>query len=123
MIGRVFVMEEEDYQNWLGGDASGESMLEAGERQFQQLGCTTCHKNDTSGRGPTLIGAYGKTEKMDSGEEILVDEDYVRESILDPQARIVNGFKPVMPTYQGQISEETLLQLLTYIKSLGESEK
>ena len=123
MIGRVFVMEEEDYQNWLGGDTGGESMLEAGERQFQQLGCTTCHKTSTSGRGPSLIGAFGKMEKMDSGEEILVDEDYVRESILNPQARVVNGFKPVMPTYQGQISEGTLLQLLTYIKSLSESEE
>ena len=121
MIGKVFVMEEEDYQNWLVGGVSGESMIEAGARQFKQLGCATCHKSDTSGRGPSLEGIFGRAEKMTSGEDIVADEDYLRESILNPQAKVLNGFKPIMPTFQGQISEETLLQLITYIKSLGEA--
>ena len=122
MIGKVIVMEQEDYQNWLmGGGGSGETLLEAGARQFQQLGCTTCHKSDTSGRGPSLEGIFGTKEKMTSGEDIVVDEDYLRESILNPQAKVLNGFKPVMPTFQGQISEETLIQLIAYIKSLGKT--
>lgn len=120
MIGRVVVMEEQDYQNWLGGGAAGESMVEAGARQFEALGCATCHKLQSGGRGPTLTGVYGGTEQLASGETINVDEAYIRESILQPTARIVNGYQPIMPTFQGQISEETLLQLITYIKSLSE---
>ena len=122
MIGKVTVMEQEDYQNWLSGGVSGETMVQAGERQFQQLGCHTCHKEVSGGRGPTLVGVYGKPVQMDNGETIVADESYIRESILNPQAKIVHGFKPIMPTFQGQINEETLVQILTYIQSLGEAE-
>ena len=122
MIGKVTVMEPEDYQNWLSGGVSGETMVQAGERQFKQLGCNTCHKEVSGGRGPTLVGLYGKPVQMDNGETILADESYIRESILNPQAKIVHGFKPIMPTFQGQINEETLVQILTYIQSLGEAE-
>ena len=122
MIGKVTVMEPEDYQNWLSGGVSGETMVQAGERQFKQLGCHTCHKEVSGGRGPTLVGVYGKPVQMDNGETILADESYIRESILNPQAKIVQGFKPIMPTFQGQINEETLVQILTYIQSLGEAE-
>ena len=122
MIGKVTVMEQEDYQQWLSGGVSGETMVQAGERQFKQLGCNTCHKGVSGGRGPTLVGVYGKPVQMDNGENILADESYIRESILNPQAKIVHGFKPIMPTFQGQINEETLVQILTYIQSIGEAE-
>jgi cytochrome c oxidase subunit 2 len=122
MIGTVYVMEPEDYQEWLGGGVSGETMAEAGERQFQQLGCATCHKSESIGRGPTLVGLFGEPVELASGEEIRVDESYLRESILAPATKLVKGYSPIMPTFQGQISEETLLQLITYIKSLGASE-
>jgi cytochrome c oxidase subunit 2 len=119
MIGRVVVMEEQDYQNWLGGGAAGESMVEAGMRNFEQLGCATCHKSQSGGRGPTLTGVYGEPVQLASGEVVVADEAYIRESILQPTSTIVNGYQPIMPTFQGQISEETLLQLITYIKSLS----
>ncbi|MBD02958.1 MAG: cytochrome c oxidase subunit II [Gemmatimonadetes bacterium] len=123
MIGRVVVMEEQDYQNWLGGGAAGESMVEAGMRHFEQLGCATCHKSQSGGRGPTLTGVYGEPVQLASGEVVVADEAYIRESILRPTSSIVNGYQPIMPTFQGQISEETLLQLITYIKSLSEAAK
>lgn len=122
MIGKVIVMEAEEYQDWLAGGASGESMVEAGARQFQQLGCATCHKAESGGRGPSLVGIFGEPVQLQTGEIITVDEAYVRESILAPAAKLVNGYQAIMPTFQGQISEETLMQLLTYIKSLSESE-
>ena len=122
MIGTVYVMEPEDYQEWLGGGVSGETMAEAGERQFEQLGCATCHKAESIGRGPTLVGLFGEQVELASGEVAMVDESYLRESILAPTTKLVKGYDPIMPTFQGQISEETLLQLITYIKSLGASE-
>jgi cytochrome c oxidase subunit II len=122
MTGRVIVMEVDEYQQWLGGGVTGESMVDAGARQFEQLGCATCHKAESGGRGPTLVGLFGDPEQLATGEIVTVDEAYVRESILAPATQIVNGYQPIMPTFQGQISEETLMQLLTYIKSLGESE-
>ena len=122
MIGKVVVMEPDDYQNWLSGGVGGETMAEAGERQFQQLGCHTCHKAESIGRGPTLVGVFGNPVQLESGETVVADEAYIRESVLNPQTKIVQGYKPIMPTFQGQISEETLLQIITYIKSLSESE-
>ncbi len=122
MIGTVYVMEPEDYQEWLGGGVSGETMAEAGERHFQQLGCATCHKAESIGRGPTLVGLFGEQVELASGAVAVVDESYLRESILAPATKLVKGYDPIMPTFQGQISEETLLQLITYIKSLGASE-
>ena len=123
MIGKVTVMEQVDYQNWLdGGTGKAETMVQAGARQFTQLGCQTCHKETSSGRGPSLIGVFGKPVLLENGNEATADEDYLRESILNPQAKIVQGYKPIMPTFQGQISEETLLQILTYIQSLGAAE-
>ncbi len=122
MIGRVVVMEQEDYQQWLGGGVGGETMVEAGERQFQQLGCHTCHKQVSGGRGPTLVGIFGKPVNLASGSTVEIDEAYVRESILNPRAKIVEGYQPIMPTFEGQISEETIMQLISYIRSLGEAE-
>jgi cytochrome c oxidase subunit 2 len=122
MVGRVVVMEQEEFQNWLSGGASGETMVEAGARQFQQLGCETCHKESDQGRGPKLSGIYGHLVKLTTGQEVVADEDYLRNSILDPGSQVVAGYKPIMPTFQGQLSEETLLQIISYIQSLSDSE-
>lgn len=122
MIGKVIVMGPTDYHDWLmGASASGETMVEAGQRQFQELGCETCHKSTPSGRGPSLIGVYDKPVKLKNGQEVTVDVDYIRESILQPRAKIVEGYEPIMPIFEGQISEQSLLQIVTYIKSLTES--
>ena len=123
MTGTVIVMEPEDFQAWLGGEAGGETMAEAGARQFEQLGCSTCHKSESVGRGPTLVGVYGEPVPLTSGEVVVADESYLRESILAPATKIVNGYQAIMPTFQGQISEETLIQLIMYIKSLGAEEE
>jgi cytochrome c oxidase subunit 2 len=122
MTGRVVVMKQEDFQSWLSGGATGETMVEAGERQFQQLGCATCHKESDQGRGPKLVGLFGTPVQITTGETVIADENYLRTSILDPSSQIVGGYKPIMPTFQGQISEETVMQIISYIQSLSGSE-
>ena len=118
MIGRVVVMEPNEYQAWLGGGGGGLSMTARGGQLFQQLGCVSCHLTDGSGRGPSLAGKYGQQEQLASGEAVLVDDTYIRESILTPQMRLVAGYGPVMPTFQGQVNEQGLMSLIEYIKSL-----
>jgi cytochrome c oxidase subunit II len=120
MGGRVHVMRPTQYEQWLGGSAEREPMAMAGERLFEQLGCGSCHRADAGGRGPVLAGLFGKTVQLASGERVIADERYVRDSILNPQAQIVASYPPIMPPYAGQISEEGLLQIITYIKSLGQ---
>ncbi|HZO51895.1 MAG TPA: cytochrome c oxidase subunit II [Bryobacteraceae bacterium] len=121
MIGSVYVMEEADYEAWLSGSVRGETMQQAGERLFNRLGCATCHKADNTGRGPTLVDVFGQPVKLQSGMSVLADEGYLRESILRPSAKTVAGYTVEMPTFQGQISEEGLLQVIGYIKSLSKA--
>lgn len=119
MIGRVVVMSPAEYAQWLSGGATEETPVQMGERLFQQLGCHTCHRAEAGGQGPTLVGVFGQPVRLQSGEETVVDEAYLRESILRPNAKIVAGYPPIMPTFQGQISEEGILHILAYIRSLG----
>ena len=121
MIGSVFVMEQDDYQAWLSGGGLTGSMSARGEQLFQQLACNTCHLNDGTGRGPSLVGVFGSPVKLSTGQTITADETYVRESILTPQMKLVNGYQPLMPTFQGLVNEDGLLSLIEYVKSLGES--
>ena len=125
MIGWVYVMTPADYELWLSGGTKGESMAEAGARLFNQLGCITCHIADGTGRGPVLQGIYGKPVKLMGGQSVVADEAYIRESILSPSAKIVLGYPSpsIMPTFQGQVSEEQILQLIAYIKSLSSEER
>ena len=120
MIGWVTVMDPVEYENWLqGGGASG-SMASQGEKMFQQLGCSTCHLLEEQGRCPNLRNVYGNAVRLDDGRTVIADEGYLRESILNPNAKIVEGFKrDIMPTFEGQVSEEGLMQLIAYIKSLS----
>jgi cytochrome c oxidase subunit II len=119
MIGKVVVMEQGDFQAWLGGGVPTGSLAESGAKLFNELGCITCHTGDSTARGPKLQGLFGSTATLANGEKVLVDENYVRESIVTPTAKMVAGFPPLMPTYQGQVSEEQILQLIAYIKSIG----
>jgi cytochrome c oxidase subunit 2 len=118
MVGQVVVMEPTDYQVWLSGGLAEGSLASAGEKLFQDLACNTCHRPDAQGRGPVLQGLFGKMQQLQSGETQLVDEAYVRESILNPSAKITAGFQPIMPAFQGLVSEEQLLELVEYVKSL-----
>ena len=118
MIGWIEVMEPARFQAWLAGGAAGLSLAAAGEKLFGELACVTCHRGDSQARGPALDGLLGKPVRLANGETVIADEGYVRESIVTPSAKIVAGFQPVMPTYQGLVSEESLLQLIAYVRSL-----
>ena len=118
MIGEVVVLEPDDYQTWLAGGVAGTSLAASGQKLFQDLNCITCHRAGAEGRGPNLEGLFGSTVKLQTGETVVADESYIRESILSPAAKIVAGYQPIMPTYQGQVNEEQILQLLAYIQSL-----
>lgn len=119
MVGWVVAMEPADYQAWLAGGESGTTMVNAGAKLFQDLSCGTCHTDTSQSRGPALNGVYGSRVQLTNGQSVIADDAYIRESILQPQAKIVAGYAPIMPTFQGLISEDQLLQLITYVKSLG----
>jgi len=121
MIGQVVVMEPNDYQAWMSGGPVAGSLAQNGQALFQQLGCSTCHRFDVQGRGPNLNGLFGKPVQLEDGRTVIADEDYIRESILNSQAKVVSGFKPIMPIFQGQVSEEQLNALVAYVKSLSQA--
>ena len=117
MTGKVVVMEPAAFQDWLSGNPSGEPMWKTGERLFTRFNCNTCHRE--GGRGPLLNGVFGKTIQLASGQRLVADEAYLRESIVNPAAKIVEGYQPVMPSFQGQMSETQVLQLIAYLKTLS----
>jgi len=119
MRGWVYVMKPEDYERWLRSGVAGLTLADQGEKLYHQLGCITCHG---TGKGPAFVGLYGKPVKLSDGQTVIADDAYLRESILYPTAQIVNGYSPIMPTFKGQVSEDQLLQLIAYIKSLGSIE-
>jgi cytochrome c oxidase subunit II len=120
MGGRVVVMKPSEYGQWLRTGAPEESLVAAGGRLFQQLGCSGCHSQNSIVRAPLLDGIYGKPVPLQSGQVVLADESYIRDSILLPQKDVVAGYAPVMPPFQGRISEEELMQIIAYIRFLGE---
>ena len=119
MVGQVVVMKPSEYEQWLRTGAPEEPLAAAGERLFQQLGCSGCHSPNSIVRAPPLEGIYGKPVPLQSGHVVTADESYIRDSILLPQKDVVAGYAPVMPTFQGRISEEELMQIIAYIRSLG----
>jgi len=123
MIGEVVVMEPTAYQAWLANGGATASMSANGKELFTQLGCATCHRMDTQGRGPNLVGVFGKPVQLNDGRTVNADENYIRESILNPQAKIVAGFQGIMPTFQGQVTEESLGALVSYVKSLSQPQQ
>ncbi|MBX7258203.1 MAG: cytochrome c oxidase subunit II [Candidatus Hydrogenedentes bacterium] len=123
MVGKITVMEPEDYQRWLAGElTTAAAPASSGEKLFAKLGCVTCHEGQ-SPRGPVLAGVFGTTVNLQNGESVTVDENYIRESILNPQAKLVAGYPPLMPTFQNQIKEQDLFTLINYIKSLKGDKK
>lgn len=118
MVGKVVVMEPHEYREWLDGKAGGMVQAATGEELFVTKACNTCHRPDTSARAPILHGAFGKPVLLAGGKTVTIDESYVRESILSPQAKIVDGYQPIMPTFKDQLTEEDIVQLINYIKTL-----
>jgi len=119
MIGWVYVLEPQDYQTWLSGGAGEGSLAENGAKLFTQLACDNCHKTNATGRCPSLVNVFGSTVELASGGTVRADEAYIRESILSPQAKIVKGYEAVMPTFQGLVTEDQVLQLVEYVRSLA----
>ena len=120
MVGSIIALEPRAFQAWLSGGGASESPVAAGEKLFQDLTCNTCHLTGSQGRGPTLTNLFGSPVQLQSGVTVVADEAYIRESIVNPQAKIVAGFQPIMPTFQGLVTEEQLLQLISYIRSLSQ---
>jgi cytochrome c oxidase subunit 2 len=118
MIGAIVVMEPAQYQAWLAGGTQGRSLASAGETLFRDMACITCHRGDSGARGPDLAGLAGGAVVLASGATVTADETYIRESIVAPSAKVVAGYQPIMPTFQGLLSEEQLLQLVAYIQTL-----
>jgi cytochrome c oxidase subunit II len=126
MMGRVVVMEPNQYQAWLstsastvaasGGADAKANVSSAGAQLFTKLGCVNCHKAAAGALGPSLANVFGHSVQLQSGETVTADEGYLRESILTPQAKLVAGFPPIMPTFKGLVSEEGVMQLIAYIK-------
>jgi cytochrome c oxidase subunit 2 len=118
MIGEVTVLTPADYEKWTQESTSGMSLAQNGERLFASMGCNACHSGNAAARGPNLAGVYGSKLQLTNGSEVLVNDAYLRDAILNPSQHITAGYAPIMPTYQGQISEDGLIDLVEYVKSL-----
>jgi cytochrome c oxidase subunit 2 len=119
MLGDIIAMTPDDYQAWTAGSTSGASLAQNGERLFASLGCNACHSGAPSARGPNLAEVYGSKLQLRDGSSISVDDAFLRETILNPSEHTTAGYAPIMPTYQGQVSEEGLIDLVEYIKNLN----
>src|SRR5258706_15942478 len=118
MVGRLIVMDPADYETWLTGGGAGAQGVASGEELFVSKACNTCHRVDSTARAPMLWGLFGKTVVLHDGQTTVADETYIRESILNPAAKVVTGYQPIMPTYRGQVNEEEIIQLIRYIQSM-----
>ena len=118
MIGEVTVLTPDEYKKWTEGSTSGMSLAQNGERLFASMGCNACHTGGPGARGPSLANVYGSKIRMANGSEVQVNEAFLRDAILNPSQHAMAGYAPIMPTYQGQISEEGLIDLVEYLKSL-----
>ena len=118
MIGEVTAMTPADYKKWLDQSNSGMSLAQNGERLFASMGCNACHSGNAAARGPNLAGVYGSKLTLTDGSQVLVNDAYLRDAILNPSQHVTSGYAPIMPTYQGQISEDGLIDLVEFIKQL-----
>ncbi|QHN01993.1 cytochrome c oxidase subunit II [Granulicella sp. WH15] len=119
MIGEVTALSPEDYEKWTKDSTSGMSLAQNGERLFASMGCNQCHSGNAASRGPNLAGVYGSKLQLTNGSQVLVNDAYLRDAILNPSQHVTAGYQPIMPTYQGQISEDGLIDLVEYIKNLN----
>jgi cytochrome c oxidase subunit 2 len=118
MVGQVVVMSPSDYQAWVAGGVSHNTLAAAGETLFNNLACASCHNPDSGARGPVLNGVFNQRIKLVDGQTVVADDAYLRESIMNPAAKVTSGYQPIMPTYQGLVNDEQLLELIEYIKTL-----
>jgi cytochrome c oxidase subunit II len=119
MAGRLVIVTPQDYARWTAAQPEGDDLAHQGEKLFRSLGCSGCHTPGSSVHAPDLHGIFGHTVHLSDGRTITADEAYVRDSILLPDKDIVAGFAPIMPSFTGVASEEDLVKLIAYIKSLS----
>jgi cytochrome c oxidase subunit 2 len=119
MIGTIYAMEPSDYQQWLERGGAEGSLSSQGEKLFHQFACANCHRFDGRGPGPNLQGVFMQPVRIKDQGVIIADPTYIRESILHSRAKIVEGFTDLMPTFEGQISEEQVIQLIAFIRAIG----
>jgi cytochrome c oxidase subunit 2 len=119
MIGDLVALEPAAYQKWLTESSSGPTLAQRGARLFRDLGCSGCHMGNSIVHAPRLEGVYGKPVPLQNGEVVVADDTYLRDCILTPTLRVPGGYPPVMPTFQGHVTEDELFQLIAYIKSLA----
>jgi cytochrome c oxidase subunit II len=117
MMGKVVVMDPLDYERWLQQGTARESMAASGEMLYTKLSCGTCHK--PGGRGPVLSGLYNSMVQLEGGEAVTADREYLRESIINPMAKIVKGYPRMMPTYRTQLTEDQVNEVIEYVKSMN----
>jgi cytochrome c oxidase subunit 2 len=118
MIGQVVVLDGEAYERWMAGKADN-GLAVKGRKLFQKLQCVTCHSANAQARAPVLEGLYGSKVRLEGGGTVDAYEDYLRESILEPEAKVVAGYRPIMPSFKGIVDEEELVQLIAFLKALG----
>jgi cytochrome c oxidase subunit 2 len=119
MVGSVIVMTPPDYQEWLMKGSPGSTLAQEGEQLFRQYGCSGCHVNSTTVRAPPLDGLFGRTVPLQNGQLVTADDAYLRDSILLPARDIAAGYTNDMPSFKGRISEDDLMKVIAYIRSLG----
>lgn len=126
MIGRVYVMRPHNYEQWLQQEReeapTTQPLEDAGRVSFERLGCNQCHQTDTDAIAPYLEGLYGSEVTLQDGSTVIADEQYIRESILDPAAKVVRGYQPIMPTYEGMLDEQQIAQLVAAVRALADEE-
>jgi cytochrome c oxidase subunit II len=120
MTGRIPVLEPADYELWLARQDVDGTLAAQGASLFRQLGCSGCHSPGSTVRAPPLQGLYGNPVPLQSGEIVVADDKYIRDSILLPRSQIAAGYEPVMPSFEGKVSEDDLIRIIAYIKSLAE---
>jgi cytochrome c oxidase subunit 2 len=123
MSGRIVVLTETEYENWLAQQSVTTSLSSEGAKLFRELGCSGCHTPGSAVRAPPLEGLYARPVPLQSGEVVTADEKYIRDSILLPRSQIAAGYEPVMPSFSGRVTEEDLARLIAYIKSLAGAER
>ncbi|HEY2708521.1 MAG TPA: cytochrome c oxidase subunit II [Caulobacteraceae bacterium] len=120
MIGRLVVLSPAQYASWLAEAGGSGDLTSQGKASFDRLGCSGCHAPQSQLRAPSLQGIYGRPAPLEGGRVVIVDDQYLRDSILDPSRDVAAGYQPVMPTYAGEVSQDDLAKLVAYIRSLGD---
>ena len=120
MTGRIVLMTPQNYARWSTSQQPSENLAAEGEKLFRSLGCSGCHGPNSSVHAPDLAGVYGHAVHLSDGRTVTADDAYIRDSILLPKKDVVIGFKPVMPSFTGIVSEDQIVRLIAYIKSLSD---